>query len=608
MTKNSIQPWNLFVTLAVAGGQVAIAPALLFANAALAGTVNPASSAIAQANAVQVTGVTLESSDAGLQIQLETTGELPTPTSEVSGNALVIEFPSAVLVLEGDEFIEFEPADGIAVLQVTELPGERIQVVVTGADAPPTVEISSTTAGITLSAVPGTAQAGAIEDDALQILVTGEEGSDYFTPEATTATRTDSPLSDIPQSIQVIPRQIIEDEQATGIEDVLDNVAGVTYAGNDDGRGTRFTIRGFGSFGSPILRDGFRVFNAGNNAASPEIANLEQIEVLKGPASVLYGEADPGGLINLVSKKPLAEPYYNLQLQAGSREFFSPSVDLSGPITADGDVRYRLNALYRREESFRDLDNAFDRFFVAPTITWDISDRTSLTASLEYIEDNDPADFGLPAFGDSVADIPLDRVVTSNPDDTVEKEYLRVGYTLEHEFSENWKFRNEFRYVYDEYYYGVTGVPFAEIDPNGNLFRILARQFNERENYSLYTNVQGNFNTGSVEHNLLFGVDLAREEDLGGGEGAFNPRLNPEWFNTINIFNPDYSFIRPSLDDAPDSLRNDSTADRLGIYLQDQIYLADNLIVLAGLRYDTVDQETTSTTSLAFLAVVSLHS
>ncbi|MEM8545239.1 MAG: hypothetical protein AAGF66_14770, partial [Cyanobacteria bacterium P01_H01_bin.119] len=89
-----------------------------------------------------------------------------------------------------------------------------------------------------------------------------------------------------------------------------------------------------------------RVFNTGNNAAAPEIANLERIEVLievlKGPASVLYGEADPGGLINLVTEKPLAEPYYNLQLQADSREFFSPSVDLSGPITDDGDVRYRL--------------------------------------------------------------------------------------------------------------------------------------------------------------------------------------------------------------------------------------------------------------------------
>ncbi|MEM1256833.1 MAG: TonB-dependent receptor [Cyanobacteria bacterium P01_H01_bin.21] len=596
MTKNSVKSWNLFVTLAVVGGQIAIAPALLFANAALAGTVNPASFAMAQANAVQVTGVTLEPSDTGLQIQLETAGELPTPTSEVSGNALVIEFLSAVLVLEGDEFIEFEPADGIAVLQVTELPGERIQVVVTGADAPPTVEITSTTAGLTLSALPGIAQAGGTEEDPLQLLVTGEEGSDYFTPAATTATRTDSPLSDIPQSIQVIPRQIIEDEQAIGIEDVLDNIAGVNFQGNDDGRGTRFNIRGFGGTGSPILRDGFRVFNTGNNAAAPEIANIERIEVLKGPASVLYGEADPGGLINLVTKKPLAEPYYNLQLQAGSRELFSPSVDLSGPITADGDVRYRLNALYRREESFRDLDNAFERFFVAPTVAWDISDRTSLTASLEYIDDNDPADFGLPAFGDSIADIPFDRVVVSNPDDTIEKEYLRVGYTLEHEFSENWKIRNEFRYVYDDYTYGVIAVPFGDVAPNGNLFRGLARQFNERENYSLYTNVQGSFDTGSVEHNLLFGVDLAREEDFGGGEAAFSPLVNPEWFNTINIFNPDYSFIKPTVEDAPDSLRNDSTADRLGIYLQDQIYLTDNLIVLAGLRYDTVEQETTSTT------------
>ncbi|MEM1242405.1 MAG: TonB-dependent siderophore receptor [Cyanobacteria bacterium P01_H01_bin.26] len=551
---------------------------------------------VAQASTVQITGVTLEPSEAGLQIQLETEGDLPTPTSEVSGNALIIEFPGVALMLsEGDEFIAFEPADGIAVVQVTELPGEQIQVVVTGADAPPTVEFTSTTAGLTLSAVPGIAPAVGTEEDTLQLLVTGEDGSDYFTPAATTATRTDSPLRDIPQSIQVIPRQIIEDEQATGIEDVLDNVAGVIYGGNDDGRGTLFTIRGFGGSGSPILRDGFRVFNSSNNAAAPEIANLEQIEVLKGPASVLYGEADPGGLINLVTKKPLAEPYYNLQLQGGNREFISPSLDFSGPLTEDGSVRYRLNALYRQEGSFRDVDNNFERFFLAPTLAWDISDRTDLTVSLEYIEDNDPADFGLPVIGGQVADVPLDRII-NNPDDAAEKEYLNVGYTLEHRFSENWKIRNEFRYVRDDYDFDTIAVPLTINDATGLVTRAIGTQNNERDNYSLYTNVQGQFNTGSVEHNLLFGVDLAREEDLGGGKGG----LTPDFISVIDIFDPDYSVPEPDLDNAPLVLVDETTAERLGIYLQDQIYLADNLIVLAGLRYDTVSQETTDETLTPF--------
>ncbi|MEM1293146.1 MAG: TonB-dependent receptor [Cyanobacteria bacterium P01_H01_bin.162] len=597
-------------------GQLAIAPALMmqWANAAVAQELetprSPHSSfpapieAVAQTSPapVQITEVRLETSEAGLQIQLETSaGELPTPTSSVAGNALVITVPNAVLALStGDELIQFEPADRIALVQVTELPGAQVQIVITGAEAPPTAEISSATAELTVSIAPGLPGSAATDDEAIQLAVTGEQaGSDYRAPTAATATRTESPIEDIPQSIQVIPRQLIEDEQATGIEDVLDNVAGVNYFGNDDGRGTRFTIRGFGAGGSPVLRDGFRVFNSGNNAAAPEIANLERIEVLKGPASVLYGEADPGGVINLVTKQPLSEPFYSAQIQVGNRGLMSPSLDLTGPLTADGSVRYRLNALVRREESFRDLDNSFNRSFIAPTLAWDISDRTDLTVSLEYIEDNDPADFGLLAVGDGVADIPLDRVL-NNPDDTVEKEYLSVGYTLEHRFNDNWQLRNEFRYVADNFNFGTLAVPAFFNEPSGLLTRAISTQNNERDNYSLYTNVQGRFNTGAIEHNLLFGVDLSREEDRLGGRGGLSPQFNPEFFSTIDIFDPDYSLTAPDVDDAPVTFIRDTNADRLGIYLQDQIYLLDNLIVLAGLRYDTVDQETTGWTLTPF--------
>ncbi|MEM9245152.1 MAG: TonB-dependent siderophore receptor, partial [Cyanobacteria bacterium P01_F01_bin.153] len=560
----------------------------------------PSAAQLAQATPLEITDIRLEDTGDGLQIQLETTGELPTPTTSTNGNALTIEIPNATLALAGgDDFLEFEPADGIAVVQVNALPGNIVQMSITGTQALPVVDIN-TDSGLAIAVTPGIPQASA-DDEAIQIGVIGENEDDYTVPVATTATRTDSPLEDVPQSIQVIPRQLIEDEQATGIEDVLDNVAGVVYQGNDDGRGTRFLIRGFGAFGSPILRDGFRVFNQGNNAAAPEITNIERLEVLKGPASVLYGQADPGGLINVVTKQPLFEPYYNVQLQAGSREFFSPSIDFSGPITEDGSLRYRLNAVYRSEENFRgDYENNFERVAAAPTIVWDISDRTTLRLSAEYIRDDDPADFGLLALGDGLADIPFDRTVSNDPQDAVEKEYFSAGYTLEHRFNDNWKIRNEFRYVSDDYFYNLIAVPVAFNEETGNLTRILAAQQNERDNYSLYTNVQGKFNTGSIEHNLLFGFDLSREEDVGGGVGALSdPRQNPEFFSPINIFNPDSrAFRRPDVDSSPNRLINDETVDRLGVYLQDQIYLTDNLIVLAGLRYDSVDQSLTSTTLL----------
>ena len=329
---------------------------------------------------VQITGVRLEEAETGLQIVLETAeGELARPTTTVAGNALIAEIPNAVLALpEGDEFLQFEPAEGIALVQVTELLGDRVKVVVTGTDAAPTAEVGMATTGLTFSLAPGLAQAGE-SDQPLRIVVTGEEGSRYAEPNATTVTRTDTPLRDIPQSIQVIPRQVLEDQQVIRLSDALRNASGVFLETNNGGVGQEIIVRGFAR--TTTLRDGFR--QPGNGF--PEIANLERIEVIKGPASVLFGQAQPGGLINLVSKQPLSEPVYELEFQAGNREFFRPRLDITGPLTSDNRLLYRLNAVYSRADSFRDFDQELERFSIAPTLTWDISESTDLTVRFEYL-------------------------------------------------------------------------------------------------------------------------------------------------------------------------------------------------------------------------------
>lgn len=173
------------------------------------------------------------------------------------------------------------------------------------------------------------------------------------------ATRTDTPLRDIPQSIQVVPQEVIRDQQVTRLDEALRNVSGVTFRGDAQSRGEEYTIRGFDNV--PILRDGFRRY--GSFESFPEVANLERVEVLKGPASILYGEIQPGGLINLVSKKPLAEPFYEAELQVGNWGFVRPRIDISELLTNDGRLRYRLNALYSTGESFRGFDQDERRFF-----------------------------------------------------------------------------------------------------------------------------------------------------------------------------------------------------------------------------------------------------
>ncbi|MEM8615197.1 MAG: TonB-dependent receptor plug domain-containing protein, partial [Cyanobacteria bacterium P01_H01_bin.105] len=443
---------------------------------------------LAQGERIEITDVQVENAATGITLWLVANGELVGTDSAIANNAVVVTIPNAELQLtDGDEFLVENPAAGIALITVTNLSNNQVQITITGTDTAPDLGISTAATGLFVNVTPSIPTAQTPDDDALRIVVTGDDDDDYFIPNASTATRTDTPLRDIPNSIQVIPRQVIEDQQATSIEEVLDNAAGISNLGNESGRGINFAIRGFS--GAPVLRDGFLLPGSGPDAARPEVANLERVEVLRGPASVLYGQAEPGGVINLVTKQPLSEPYYNLQLQGGNRGFISPSVDLSGPLTDDGRLLYRLNALYRREESFRDFDNDAERFAIAPTLTWLIGDRTDLNVSLEYVEDNEFFDTGTLPFGDSIANVSPSRVF-NDPDATIEQDFLRTGYTLEHRFSDNWKLRNRFNYTSTSFQYSILPFP-SPPDPNGDIFRVFLQQGGDTDTYSLYTNVQG---------------------------------------------------------------------------------------------------------------------
>ncbi|MEH2433283.1 MAG: TonB-dependent siderophore receptor [Nostoc sp.] len=423
-------------------------------------------------------------------------------------------------------------------------------------------------------------------DEPIELVVAGEQDG-YLVPDAASATRTDTPMRDIPASIQVIPQQVIKDQQITRLDEALRNVSGVTFAGNNDNRGIRFSLRGFGaqaySASVPVLRDGFRVYGS---QGFPELSNLERVEVLKGPASILYGEIDPGGVINLVSKQPLAEPFYEAELQVGSQPFVRPRFDISGPLTTDGKVLYRLNALYQYSESFRNYDNDIDRFSVAPIVTWKIGDRTNLTFNLEYTKDNGPADFGIVASNNGIVNVPRSRV-SNNPNDTIENTYLSVGYNLEHKFSDNWTIRNAFRYMSYSYDYSPLALPFNFDGTTGTLTRFFADQDDTTKDYSLQTNVVGKLTTGSIKHTLVVGVDLNDSDESGTTKFGFSG------FDTINIFNPIYG-PEPNPSTLPLFSDTSTNTKRLGVYAQDQVTLVDNLFLLAGFRYDTVEQTVTN--------------
>jgi iron complex outermembrane recepter protein len=538
-------------------------------------------------SAVKITGVKVNPTTTGVELVLESSaGVISQPTTKREGNTLTADIPNAVLNLtDGKEFQSVNPTKGITNVSVTQLNENSVRVIVTGSDAVPAVNVVPSSTGLMLNL---TASSPETEDDEIEITVTGEQQRGYRVPSASTATGTDTPILETPFSIQVIPQEVIRDQQAIQIKDALSNVSGVAYRGDVQGRsGNTFIIRGFSDI--QVLRDGFRRFGAGGDGegtAQPitEVANLERIEVLKGPASILYGAIEPGGLINLVSKQPLSQPFYEAELQFGSRGLVRPRFDISGPLTEDRKVLYRLNGLYYSLGNFRNLEQNDQKFLIAPALTWKINDRTDLNLSLEYVSATRPADFGIPSKDGKVVDVPRDRVITE-PNDTVSSSSLDISYRLEHRIDDNWKLRNAFRYSSSQYDFGVVALPLA-FDPATNIVtRSLASQDSETKNYTFQTNVVGEFATGDVKHTLLGGVDYVYRTSRTFSRVDFTPR-------PLDIFNPIYGLAKPAKDSIEPFGGNDSSLSSWGFFLQDQISIFKNLKLLAGIRYDTFSQRT----------------
>jgi iron complex outermembrane recepter protein len=545
----------------------------------LSGTINLAQSSTPAA--IQVTDVRINQTDTVLEIVLITKegGELQTSVQR-DGNRAIVEVSNAILTLPNRKDFQVEnPVAGVARVTVSRREGNRLEVRVEGEATAPEVAVKTEQSAIAAEPDPEAA-----EEEELTVVGTRTDDSPYFTPNATTGTRTDTPLRDIPQSIQVIPKQILKDQRITRLEEALNNISGFNYGGNFAGTGTELNLRGFSNV--PVLRDGFRQFSS-FSGGFPETANLEQVEVLKGPSSVLYGEIEPGGLVNLVSKQPLSKPFYEGQFQAGSYGFINPQIDFSGPLTADQRLRYRLNALYRREDGFLDDNRENRRLFIAPIVSWKIDDRTDLSVQLEYSDDKRPFEVGLPAFGEGVLNVPRDRII-NEPNDFAAEQFLNVGYNLEHRFNDNWKIRSAFRY-FNRDLQTLGALPLLFDEATASVGRLLAQQELETQNYALQTSVIGKFATGPVKHTLLFGVDFTRTEET--EVIRFDSSFSD--FQFLDVFNPAYGgFDGVDPNTLPLSGDTITRQNRLGVFLQDQIAFTDNLLLLLGLRYDTVQRRT----------------
>ncbi|MEH2081242.1 MAG: TonB-dependent siderophore receptor [Nostoc sp.] len=550
-----------------------------------------------ESSVVPITGVKANPNDKGVEVILETSlGTQLQVINRSTGNNFIVDVLGGQLRLPSGDAFRFrseKPTEGITGITVTNINATTVRVTVVGVAAIPTVELFDDDGGLvfavasqaTATQLPETPPAqqkpenqtpSAEGDEPIELVVTGEQDG-YRVRDSSTATKTDTPLRDIPQSIQVVPQQVLQDQQVRNPSEALRNVAGVSQGVNSGSRSGNATIniRGFDVAFGDFLRNGLR--DPGSNIFN--LANIERIEVLKGPASVLFGQGSFGGLINYVTKQPLTEPYYSVEASAGSFNYYRGAADLTGPLNASKTVLYRLNLAALTTESFLDFYEE-QQYFVAPVLTWQISDRTKLTLETEYLNrPRSSGNVGVPAVGSVLPNpngrIPRNRSFNEPDPNNDNVSSIAVGYNLEHRFSENWQLRNAFRFSRNERDLDALVNTFLSTD-NRTLNRIGLFTDSFGEFFNADTYIVGKFTTGSIQHQLVTGFNLTREES---GYLATIRQAAP-----IDLFNPVYG---QPIDNGGFRVGSNSSTDTLGIYVQDQITLVDNLKLLLGVRFDT---------------------
>ncbi len=402
------------------------------------------------------------------------------------------------------------------------------------------------------------------------------ESQSYSVSNATTSTKTDTPIFNTPISVQVVPKAVIDDQQAIGLENVLKNVSGVAKNwGFGADANENMYIRGFANGTSTqgnIYRDGVLTPNT-----PISMANAERVEVLKGPSAMLYGRAQPGGLVNIVTKRPKTNAYYSLQQQFGSYDTYRTLLDATNKITKDGSLAYRVNYEHLDAGSFRD-NHPTTRDFLAPSLTWKITDKTQLDLDFMYQNNKAIADSGIPyglqLSGVIPGKIPL-NFSRNEPTDYANKESYTGGVTLTHEFDKDWKVRAKFS-THTQVAATAQTSSNVNADLLGNLRRNFVKTSDDFDNQYGTVDITGHFATGPLKHAVLIGSDYyySKNRNLNAFQGGAP---------TINVFNPQYGFTGFNI---PLGNQNDTTNEWYGIYAQDQVSLWDRWHLLMGGRFD----------------------
>lgn len=435
-------------------------------------------------------------------------------------------------------------------------------------------------------------EAGKILNLSLELFESAETLKEIVVSGTYTANRTATlgkanvrPL-DLPQSTAVVSSTVIADQQAVRLGDVVKNVSGVSLTETRGGVAETFSSRGY-SVG--IAGAGGSIFKNGtisNTMGFPDASTLESVEVMKGSSALLYGNVSGGVIINMVTKKPRFDFGGQVSMLLGSYNQYKPTIDVYGPIGKK--LAFRVVGTYENAQSYRDVVKT-NRIYVTPSLIYKISDKTDVLFQVDYLKSNITPDAGVgtPNSRIMITELPYaPRNRFINTAWANNKTEQTAGFlTINHRFDNNWKL-TAIGSVQDTRVNGFgAGVP-SDIAANGDYTRALSAVNTTEKDYTAQVNLNGNFKTGKLSHQLLVGADFLRISNTShtfkytAADGKIGTA-----YDRINIFNFAKYVSRTDIPTISDTARTTTPQNRYGVYVQDLISISPKLKVLAGLRY-----------------------
>lgn len=384
----------------------------------------------------------------------------------------------------------------------------------------------------------------------------------------------------LPQSIYIVGENTLRNQQTQRLSDVIKNVNGMALSATRGGVQETFTARGYRISSDNVFKNGART-SAGT---MPEMSSLEKVEILKGSVAILYGNVAPGGIINMVTKKPLFDFGGEITLRNGSYGLIKPTVDFYGPISKK--IAFRINGVYEHTNSYRDVVKS-ERFYVNPSLLFKINEKTAALFQVDYLNQNFTPDFGIGSLDNTIIPDLSRNTFQGTPWQYNKINQTSASFSLAHKLNNQWKIN--FLASYEQYNRDYYSTERIQANANGDWQRLLNKILSNEDYYLTQLDITGKFDLGFTNHTLLAGIDADKNvlENF-----AFD---NPKIYDVFNILDHSKYVPRTDIPTANKISKTITPVKRIGVYVQDLISLSNKIKLLAGIRWSKQMPENVTT-------------